>query len=496
MGMIEKAMTRRTVAPLEAQIGPWFAETAREFGFLTPGELQGLIATRAIAAVDTGKAKSNAITATGKVSSSTPSYETKSLLRAKGGLKGGPLISCGGQHWSEGFVADWDLRMTLAEGGTAMLETSGYRTVDGALMNKGLFTSAREAATAVLANGISLHLAAGPPAVDMVEMLPVPAAGFLAADSPLEHDYVDSVPAGLSTPLVLGAGDVTALAGAFDRSNYPHTGEVDGALRTAPLAGGRPGDWGSVRLNRAGDGGELVVQLPAHLPPVEAQRSSRAALLLVSNLGFLVRDERPALTETISTHLEQVMAPHLAQDRNLLWQPRWSKEAAAPSVRLAAGRWLPVGVLVQTTTAHNYFSYAVTAQSWVSLAKRTAPGLRGLRRETRMKNQEFRVRRPGILTTKEGNQIPYFRYGTHPDCRDHVTTTFPRELGWFWEAEVRELIGPDGASTGGLMVATGASQSAGFLAYWAELLAFLQAFAEVMAAADPGAQISTLYLAL
>lgn len=493
MGIIEKAMTKRTVAPLPGTLGQWFAERAREFPFLTAGELQGLAATRAILGVDTGKTGSSYSTATGRVASTGP--DARSLLRAEGRVGPGSVISCGAQHPLQGFVRDWELGMAVTGEGATSLEALGYRTVDGSLVNKDLFTAARDAAAAVLASGIGLHLAEGAPAADMIEVLPVPAGGFLdAVPYPFENDHLDRLPEPFTARLALDAEDVAALQRVVDRSHYPSCAGDASGLRVVPLSGGRPGDCGQVRLASTADGGELVIELPRGLPPVEAQRSFRAALCVVSGLGFQARSERPALNEAITRHLDQVMAPLLAPDRMERWQPRWSKEVPAPSVRLTAGRWLPMGVVVQTATQHNYFSLAVAAQNWVSLAKRT--WAHGLRKKTRDGTRQFLARRPGILVTKEGKQLPYFRYGTHGDCRDHVTTTFPPDLGWFWEIAVRPLTGPDGERTGGLMLATGISQSASILGYGTEYLAFLRAFAWIAAEADPAAKISTLYLAL
>jgi hypothetical protein len=65
-------------------------------------------------------------------------------------------------------------------------------------------------------------------------------------------------------------------------------------------------DSGSVILRRAGERVQLIVYLPAGLPPVELERSYRAALRCLERIALNLKETDPGLCATIGEHVARL----------------------------------------------------------------------------------------------------------------------------------------------------------------------------------------------
>jgi len=409
------------------------------------------------------------------------------------------------------FVNDWRIQYKVPDGRETMIEVPQYRTTDDRLRCRPLMDRVREAVKETLDAGIHLHLGDGPPSVsDLVVNM---TSGTHSRSSPFEHDYLGGISELYKQPLPL---PVTARAGilaAIDTSpcrSVPDTGE---AFRVASLAGPRGFEAGSVAFSNVGPSDHLTMVLPADMPSTERQRSYRVALRLLMHISRETAETDPEVSASVRAHAERiandseetwkaaVSSPLIVSNErarmntmNPLLQPSWGKAAEAPMVPIAAGRWYPVGVRVTTTANVNYVTRAMQGADWAVNYKRTRSS--GFRQAARDKNRTFSARRCGLLMNSEGGSLPFLRYVSQADSRDHVTTTVDPNLAWFWEVHSRHARAKEPSErNSGMLLVTGWSHADGVLGYGENLLMMLGGFAEAVRLLDDDAQIQTLYLA-
>ena len=500
------------VEPMRVQAGSWITDAAARFPFLTRNEITGLAGLRALLATDTGYHSSSHLT--GSVLSTRQMYGSMlhSLLRANMiQHSGATILTCGAPKPDLTFAYDWQLKYTVGDDGTVAIEAPQYRQGNNEVRSAELLARVRAAVAETLASGVHLHLGEGPPYTEgLVATMPYGRPGYPDDDdSPFRHDFLGGVPAGGCAPLDLPAQAVGAVTDAMRRGHFrvgPGYGED---LCVATLAGGRTSDSGSVILRRVDEGIQLIVALPAGLPPVELERSYRAALRCLERIGLNLRETDPGLATTIGEHVARLgsvtqkawsaaSAVRLADRPPGLWMEHWNRSTAAPMVPVAAGRWYPIGVLAASPEQTNYVSRAAQATDWVGTFKRVKPVLGPKGRPTN--RHTFTSRRCGLLHNASDKALPYLRFAASEVVWDHMLKGVTSQQAWFWEVNVRpvtelRLSGADSPLDGGLLLATGWSHADGVLGYGENLISLLRAFADVVTATDPQARIHTLYLA-
>lgn len=497
------------VQPLRIPAGNWISETAQRFPFLTRNEITGLAGLRALLASDTGYHSSSYLTGSGVTSSQMYGSMLHSMLRANVIQHSGTtILTCGVPKPDLTFAHDWQLKYTVGGDGTALVEVPRHRQGNNEARSAELLARVRTALTESLASGVHLHLGEGAPYTEgLVSTVPYGAPGYPDNDdSPFRHDFLGGVPADGCDPLDLPDHAASAVTDAMLRSHFRARPGYGDDLCVASLAGGRPFDSGAVILRRSGEGLQLVIYLPAGLPPLELERSYRAALRCQERIGLNVKETEPALGTAIGEHVARLAAvtqkawsaasgTRLANRPPGLWIEHWNRSTAAPMVPVAAGRWYPIGVLAISPGPNKYVLRAAQAADWVSTFKRVRPVLGPNGRPTNRHN--FTSRRCGLLHNANDEALPYLRHSASELVWDHRMKGVTAAQAWFWEAHARPVtgFGPDGSVGGGLLLATGWSHADGVLGYGENLLMLLTAFADVVTATDPQARIHTLYLA-
>jgi hypothetical protein len=495
------------VEPLHTKAGDWINDVASQFPFLTRNEITGLAGLRALLAVDTGYHASSYLT--GQITASQMYGSlTHSLLRANViQHSGATVLTCGVPKPDLNFAHDWQLKYTVGEDGTAVIEVPQYRHGNNEVRGAQLLASMREAVAENLASGVHLHLGEGvPQTAGLVVSMPAGAPGYPDDDeSPFRRDFLGGVPADGCEPLSLPAHARDMVMDAMLRSHFRTSLGQGDDLCVASLAGGRPFDSGSVVFRRAGEGDQLVICLPASLPPAELERSYRVALRCLERIALNLQEADPGLCTTIGEHVSRLAgvtqkAWSSASGTRLkdrppgLWTENWNKATPALMVPVAASRWYPVGVLAVSPEQANYVSRMAQAADWVSTFKRVKPILNANGRPT--SRHTFTSRRSGLLHNASDQALPYLRFAANEVIWDHRLKGVSASQAWFWEVNARSAteLGPSGVP-GGLLLTTGWSHADGVLGYGENLLALFRAFADVVTATDPHAQIHTLYLA-
>ena len=500
------------VEPLHTPAGSWITDVAARFPFLTRNEITGLAGLRALLATDTGYHSSSYLTGPKVTASRMYGSLTHSLLRANVIQHAGvTILTCGAPNPDLTFADDWQMKYVVGEDGTAVIEVPRYRRSDNEVRSAELLAQLRGAVAESLASGVHLHLGEGPP---HTEGLVVPTSAGAAGypdndDSPFRHDFLGGVPADGCAPLDLPAQATGAVRDAMLRGYFRAGPGYGDDLCVASLAGGRAFDSGSVILRRTGEGGQLIIYLPAGLPPVELERSYRAALLCLERIGLNLKETEPGLATTIGDHVNGLAAvtqkawsaasgTRLRDRPPGLWTEHWSRSTAAPMVPVAAGRWYPIGVLGVSPEQTNYVLRAAQAADWVSTFKRIKPVLAPNGRPTN--RHGFTSRRCGLLRNNDDKPLPYLRFAAGELIWEHRMKGVSGPHAWFWEVNARTVtgLGPPGrhdSPDGGLLLTTGWSHADGVLGYGDNLLALFRAFANVVTATDRQARIYTLYLA-
>jgi hypothetical protein len=515
MGFAGKRETAKAVQPQIARIGDWATETALSFPFLTRNDILGLAGMRAVLAVDTGSHSSTYITEGRHSAAQASAMSTHSLLRCTIVNSGTTALSCGALKPDCTFISDWRIQYKASEGKETVIEIPQFRTSDDRLRCGGLMVRLRDAVKESLSTGIQLHLGDGPPRTDdLLVNMTANAKGYSTNGQPaFGYDYLGGVSDLHKQPLTLPIAARDAILAALDASAFRSKPGSDAVLRVVSLAGPRQFDAGSVTLQNTAQGDQLAINIPVGLPPIERQRSYRAALRLLAHIARVLEKSEPAVSASISTHAERIdsdtqetwkaaaSGPKIvskeqarAQRENELFQQHWDKTHAAPMIPIAADRWYPVGVRVITTAEGiNYVSRAMEAADWVTNFKRTwAPGIR---QTTRDRKRSFSARRCGLLRNTKGSAIPFLRYVWQPDLRDRVTTMAEPSNAWFWEVNARGADGEPPAHNSGMLFVSGWSHADGVIGYGENLLFLLQAFAEAVSVFDDRARIQSLYLA-
>jgi hypothetical protein len=317
------------VQPLHARAGTWVTDIAARFPFLTRNEIVGLAGMRALLAVDTGYYSSSYLTGGQYTASQMYGSLTHSLLRSNVVQHAGAtLLTCGAPKPDLTFVSDWQMKSTADDLGAAVIEVPQYRHGNTEVRSAELLAGLREALTESLASGVHLHLGEGPPNTDgMVVTMPAGTPGYPDNDeSPFGHDYLGGVTAVYCEPLNLPPQARGAVMDAMSRSHFRSGPGYSGELCVASLAGGRRFDSGSVALLSAGDHDQLVMRLPAGLPPVELERSFRAALRFLDKLARTLRETEPDLCTTIGEHVNRIAA-----DTQRAWAAACCPSPAGPT---------------------------------------------------------------------------------------------------------------------------------------------------------------------
>lgn len=510
-GTISAGPSQTLVEPLRTQAGSWITDVGHRFPFLTRHEITGLAGLRALLAVHTGYHSSSYLTGGPITTGQMYGTLTHSLLRANViQHSGATIVTCGAPKPDLTFAHDWQLKYTVGDDGTAVIEVPHHRRGNNEVRGAELLANMRAALTDSLASGVHLHLGEGAPYTeDLVVPMPAGAPGYPDDDeSPFRRDFLGGVPAAGCAPLdlpVTARGTVTdAMRRSYFRS-WPGQGDD---LCVASLAGGRAFDSGSVVLRRAGANDQLAIYLPPGLPPIELERSYRAALRCMERIALNLKATDPGLCNTIGEHVSQLAATtqktwSAASGTRLkdrppgLWTEHWNRSTATPMVPVAAGRWYPIGVLVVSPEQTDYPLRAAQAADWVSTFKRVKPMLTPAGRPTG--KHTFTSRRCGLLNNAENKALPYLRFAASDVVWDHRFKGVGSSQAWFWEVNARRTGGPGGpdssAPSGGLLLATGWSHADGVLGYGESLLTLFRAFADVVTATDPHARIHTLYLA-
>lgn len=509
-GPENRALAR--VEPISTRAGNWITEVAASFPFLNRNEITGLAGLRALLATDTGYHSSSYLT--GSMAGASQMYGSvlHSLLRANiVQHAGATVLTCGAPKPDLTFASDWELKYTVGDDGTVLMEVPRYRQGNNEVRSAELLARVQAAVAESLASGVHLHLGEGPPRAEgLVATMPYGAPGYPDNDdSPFRHDFLGGVPADGCVPLDLPAHAAGAVTAAMRRGHFRTSPGSGDDLCVVSLAGGRTFDSGSVILRRAGDGIQLVAHLPAGLSPVELERSYRAALRCLERIALNLREIDPGLTTTIGEHVSWLGAVtqkawsaasgmRLADRPPGLWVEHWNRSTAAPVVPVAAGRWYPIGVLAVSPEQNDYVSLAAQASDWVSTFKRVKPVLGPNGRPT--SRHTFTSRRCGLLHNASDVALPYLRFSASDVVWDHRLKGVTSPQAWFWEVNVRRVteLGPSGADgprNGGLLLATGWSHADGVLGYGENLISLLRAFADVVTATDPQARVQTLYLA-
>ena len=421
------------------------------------------------------------------------------------------ILTCGAPKPDLTFAHDWQLKYTVGDDGTALIEVPNYRPGNNEVRSAKLLAQLRAAVAESLASGVHLHLGEGLPHIgDLIAPSPAGAPGYPDNDdSPFRHDFLGGVPADGCAPLDLPAQAAGAVTDAMFRSHFRAGPGYGDDLCVASLAGGRAFDSGSVILRRTGEGIQLIIYIPAGLPPVELERSYRAALRCLERIGLNLKETEPGLCTTIGEHADRLAtvtqkAWSAASGTRLrdrpagLWTEHWNRSTAAPMVPVAAGRWYPIGILAVSPEQTNYVSRAAQAADWVSAFKRVKPVLGPNGRPTN--RHTFTSRRCGLLHNANDQAQPYLRFAASELVRDNHMKGVSAPQAWFWEVNTRAVTGlgtsgPHGAKEGGLLLTTGWSHADGVLGYGENLLALFRAFADVVTATDRHARIHTLYLA-
>jgi hypothetical protein len=490
MGMFASAASKRLAEPQQVVVGPWLKELLAAHPFLNRDELCGLAGMRALLSVDQGKALSTYLTEGKHNEIEFANASTRSLLRCEADAGSGTQLTCGASSPDGMLPTDWTLRYSVNLTGTAVVDVPNYRTREGKMSNGSVMTAAREAVMTTLAEGVNLHLSDGLPNTDELVQVRSAPSGTL---SPFDHDYLDVLDASHRRPVVLPAGAGPSVLAAMSGVYPPPESEVDGCISRVDLAAGRPYPCGTVALRHREGNDELVIDLPPDLPPVERQRSYRAALLWMRDVARALPADASETSEAIETQVGQIGQGTQRADRYTGWTASWGDSTPAEVVPVAAGHWYPIGIRVLTPLPTNFQYSARTAQQWVGLRKRTFA--RGITRKSQDKNRIFTTRRPGILIDDNGKYLPYVRYGSQFVVGDEVTSRVQPKYGWFWEVKSRWVPPVEGVEEGGLLLLTGWSHADGIIGYGVELLAMLRTFAEIVTHADPQARIQTLYLA-
>ncbi len=498
--------------PMRTRAGNWITEIAAQFPFLTRNEVTGLAGLRALLATDTGYNSSSHLAGGLVTASQMYGSMQHSLLRANVIQHAGTtILICGAPKPDLTFAYDWQMKYTVGDDGTALIEVPQYRRGNNEVRSAGLLAQTRAAVTEALASGVHLHLGEGPPYTEgLVTAMPYGVPGYPDNDdSPFRHDFLGGVPADGCAPLDLPAQAAGAVADAMGRGYFRASRGYGDDLCVASLAGGRPFDSGSVILRRTGGGSQLCIYLPAGLPPVELERSYRAALRCLERIGLNLKETEPALCTLIGEHVNRlasvtqqawsVASGERLKDRQPgLWVEHWNRSAVAPMVPVAAGRWYPVGVLVVSPEPADYVLRAGQAADWVSTFKRVKPIFGRNGQPTN--RHTFTSRRCGLLHNDSDKALPYLRFAANDLVWDHRMKGISSSQAWFWEVNARRVTGlgpsgPDGATDGGLLLASGWSHADGVFGYGDNLLALFRAFADVVTATDRSARIHTLYLA-
>jgi len=500
------------VEPRRTPVGSWIAEAAARFPFLTRNEITGLAGLRALLATDTGYHSSSYLTGSVVTASQMYGSMLHSLLRANViQHSGATVLTCGAPKPDLTFAYDWELKYAIGDDGTALIEVPQHRKGNNEVRSAELLAEVQAFVAESLASGVHLHLGDGPPYTEgLVTTVPYGAPGYPDNDdSPFRQDFLGGVPAEGCAPLDLPAQVAGAVMDAMRRGHFRTSPGYGDDLCVASLAGGRTFDSGSVILRHVREGIQLIVYLPAGLPPVELERSYRAALRCLERIGLNLKETDPGLGNTIGEHVSRLCAvTHRAwsaasgrrpADRPPgLWMEHWNRSTAAPMVPVAAGHWYPIGVLAVSPEQTNYVSRAAQAADWVSTFKRVKPVLEPNGRPTN--RHTFTSRRCGLLHNASDQPLPYLRFAANEVIWDHRLKGVTSPQAWFWEVNTRPVTGlgsasPDGPPGGGLLLATGWSHADGVLGYGENLIALLRAFADVVTATDPRARIQTLYLA-
>ena len=500
------------VEPLHTQVGSWITEVANRFPFLTRNEITGLAGLRALLATDTGYHSSSYLTGNAVTASQMYGSMLHSLLRVNVIQHSGvTILTCGAPKPDLTFAYDWQLKYTVGDDGTALIEVPNYRQGNNEVRSAKLLAQLRAAVAESLASGVHLHLGEGLPHIeDLIAPSPAGAPGYPDNDdSPFRHYFLGGVPADGCAPLDLPAQAAGSVTDAMLRSHFRAGPGYGDDLCVASLAGGRAFDSGSVILRRTGEGIQLIIYIPAGLPPVELERSYRAALRCLERIGLNLKETEPGLCTTIGEHADRLAtvtqkAWSAASGTRLrdrpagLWTEHWNRSTAAPMVPVAAGRWYPIGVLAVSPEQTNYVSRAAQAADWVSAFKRVKPILGPNGRPTN--RHTFTSRRCGLLHNANDQAQPYLRFAASELARDNHMKGVSAPQAWFWEVNARDVTGlgtsgPHGAKEGGLLLTTGWSHADGVLGYGENLLALFRAFADVVTATDRHARIHTLYLA-
>jgi hypothetical protein len=498
--------TAALVEPAYTRAGNWITDAAAQFPFLRRHEIVGLAGMRALLAVDTGYHSSSYLTGQYTAGQLYGSL-THSLLRCNVIQHNGTiLLTCGAPKPDLAFASDWQIKCMVTDDGTAAIEVPQYRHIGNDVRSAELLAQLREALTEHLASGVRLHLGEGPPSTEgLITTMPADAARYPDNDdSPFGHDYLGGVTAVYGEPLNLPARARSAVMAAISQSHFRSTPGYDDELYVASLAGGRPFDSGSVALRRAGENDQLVIRIPAGLPPVDLERSYRAALRLFDKIARTLKEPEPELSKAISEHVSHIAAEvqkawsaasgTRVKDRPPgLWVQHWSRTSLAPMVPVAAARWYPIGVLATSPAQNDYILRAAEAADWVTTFKRTKPVLLPNGKPTNRHN--FTSRRCGLLHNSSDQTLPYLRFASSDVVWDHLFKGISPPQAWFWEVNARPVTASALSRAGGLLFTTGWSHADGVLGYGENLLSMFRAFADVVSATDKDARIQTLYIA-
>ena len=496
------------IEPTYMRAGDWIADVAAQFPFLTRNEIVGLAGMRALLTVNTGYHSSSYLSQDRYTTSELYGSLMHSLLRCNVIAHNGTVVlSCGAPKPDLTFTSDWQMKSMVTPDGTAVIEVPQYRRMLNEVRNAELLTGLRDALSETLASGVHLRLAEGPPDTDdLVVNTPAGAVGYPDNDdSPFRHDYRGGATAAYRDPLNLQARDRVAVMAAISQTHFRWSHGNGDELCVVSLAGGRPFDSGTVSLRRAGENDQLLIRIPADLPPAEMDRSYRAALRFIGKLERVLKETEPELSATIGEHVNRIatdtMQAWVAASGKRpkerppgLWLENWSRMTAAPTVPVTVGRSYPIGILATSPAQVNYVTRAAEATDWVTTFKRTKPVLLSNGKPTN--RHTFTSRRCGLLHNSSDQAVPYLRFAWTELIPEHHLRSINPPQTWFWEVNARAVTAPGSSDhAGGLLIATGWSHADGVLGYGENLFALFRAFADAVSATDKQARIQTLYMA-
>lgn len=503
MGVISKQIakqkTNRLIEPIAAPIGPWIDVTASAFPFLERDEILTLRALNTLLEVDVGNAWTSTLNVKGTVSKSQVNATSiRSLLRCEGGLKSGERFALGTCTSVGSFVTDWAVSVRVDDSDSATLVVDSIRTRDNEVPNAKLLNEVRDAITANLLNPPALELVPGLPELnELVTRRKLPSAASLRRDaSPFANDFFVPLPSvfhdGARVELPRGAAEQ---CGAWlEAAHWPPTAAQVDAVWSADLSGGREVDSSALRFESTDDGDGIRFDLP-NLETASAigrQRTLRAAVWV---LRFLViaaeKNQKPEIAHSLEAYLGDCLA--LWQDplRNLKFDKAWPAEGVVDVVNLGSGRRMPIGLHIRCDESISLFDELRTAQAWVTVRERT--WTKGLRVESQRANRVYSCRRAMFLQ-QDDKMLPFLRYAQCSSNPIDVVLRGDATVPWFWECKLRTWKA-DG-KVEALLIIDGLTQGDGIVAYGAELLTLLRAFAWKVARADASAEFQTLTLEL